>query len=231
MNLTFTQADFEIQTTMNFNKGCIMNKEELMKKVEKLLALAGNNPEQAEANSALAKAQKLIAEYNLDMGGFKSEKEIVMLPAIHSNNEGYRINLACVLAPNFRCKPIMSGNKVNFIGYKTDAEVCVKVFNYAYKVSHNQGLRLERQYRKEGKSTKGIANGYWLGFCVGIKQVLDEQCKSLMLVVPDEVNKEVGRRCQQPYAGGMRGSSLAEYNKGISDGRNHIRSRQVEGGC
>ena len=42
MNLTFTQADFEIQTTMNFNKGCIMNKEELMKKVEKLLALAGN---------------------------------------------------------------------------------------------------------------------------------------------------------------------------------------------
>lgn len=96
-----------------------MNKETLMKKVETLLSLAGNNPSQEEAQAAMAKAQKLIAEHNLNMDELEDEKNIVMLPATHSNNEGYRTHLAMVLAPNFRCRAIMHGNIVHFIGYKT----------------------------------------------------------------------------------------------------------------
>ncbi|MCE5361558.1 MAG: DUF2786 domain-containing protein, partial [Acidithiobacillus sp.] len=41
-------------------------------KIAKLLALAGNNPNQAEAISALAKARELMAEHGLserDLGG------------------------------------------------------------------------------------------------------------------------------------------------------------------
>lgn len=208
-----------------------MNKEQLMNKVNKLLALAGNNPSQEEANAAYLKAQKLIAEYNLNMDEFSEDKEsIVMMPATHSNNEGYRTTLAMILAKNFRCRVIMSGNQVNFIGYKTDAEVCVQVFNHAYKVSHNAGLRLERQARKEGRSTRGVANCYWMGFCAGIREVLDEQCRALMIVVPDEVNQELNARAGGKYRGGMRlrGTDMSAYNAGKSDGRNHMRSRQIE---
>lgn len=208
-----------------------MNKEQLMNKVNKLLALAGNNPSQEEANAAYLKAQKLIAEYNLNMDEFSEDKEsIVMMPATHSNNEGYRTTLATTLAKNFRCRVIMVGNQVNFIGYKTDVEVCVQVFNHAYKVSHNAGLRLERQARKEGRSTRGVANCYWMGFCAGIKEVLDEQCRALMIVVPEEVDQELKERAGGTYRGGirLRGTDISAYNSGKSDGRNHMRSRQIE---
>ena len=209
-----------------------MNKEQLMNKVNKLLALAGNNPSQEEANSAYMKAQKLIAEYNLNMDEFSEDKEdIVMMPCVHSNNEGYRTRLAMVLAANFRCRAIMSGNTVNFLGYKTDVEVCVQVFNHAYKVSHNAGLRLERQYRKEGYSTRGVANSYYNGFCAGIKEVLDAQCRALMIVVPDEVDKNLAERSQGRYRGGMRmrGYDSDAYSSGKRDGRDHMNARYIEG--
>ena len=208
-----------------------MNKEQLMNRVNKLLALAGNNPSQQEANAAYTKAQKLIAEYNLNMDEFEDKKEeIVMMPATHSNNEGYRTHLSVIIGKNFRCKPMMCGNTVNFVGYKTDVEVCIQVFNHAYKVSHNAGLRLERQYRKQGLSTKGVANSYWRGFMDGIKEVLDEQCRALMIVVPDEVNKHADEMSGGRYKGGMRqtGFSSSSYNEGKADGRAHMRSREIE---
>ena len=208
-----------------------MNKEQLMNKVNKLLALAGNNPSQSEANAAYTKAQKLIAEYNLNMNEFEDKDEkIVMMPATHSNNEGYRTHLSIIIGKNFRCRPMMCGNIVNFVGYKTDVEVCIQVFNHAYKVSHNAGLRLERQYRKQGLSTKGVANSYWRGFMDGIKEVLDEQCRALMIIVPDEVNKHADEMSGGRYKGGMRqtGFSSSSYNEGKADGRAHMRSREIE---
>lgn len=208
-----------------------MNREQMMNKVNKLLALAGNNPSQEEANAAYAKAQKLIAEYNLNMDEFSEDKEdIVLLPATHSNNEGYRTKLAMVLAANFRCRVMMCGNTVHFLGYRTDAEVCVKVFNHAYRVSHNQGKRKEKQYREAGYSSKGVAGSYYLGFCAGIKEVLDEQCRALMIVVPNEVDKELQERAGGQYRGGMRQNRVAYdvYQEGRAAGRSHMQSRQLE---
>lgn len=209
-----------------------MNKESLMKKVEKLLALAGNNPSEEEAQSAMLKAQKLIAEYNLDMSNLSPEdkEEIVMMAATHPNNNGYRIRLAQVLASNFRCRAIMCGNTVNFMGYKTDAEVCVNVYNYAYKISRRSGQRIEREARKNGFSTKGVFNSYCIGFCDGIKTVLDEQCRALMIVVPEEVDEELHRKAGGQYKGGirMRGYDVNSYVQGKEDGKNHMRSRQIE---
>lgn len=207
-----------------------MNKEQLMSKVNKLLALAGNNPSQEEANAAYTKAQKLIAEYNLNMSEFDEKEEILMQMATHSNNEGYRVPLSVIIAKNFRCRSIMHGNTVAFVGYKTDVEVCVQVFNHAYKVSHNAGLRLERQYRKQGLSTAGVANSYWYGFMDGIKEVLDANCRALMIIVPDEVNQNVDQRVNGTYRGGMRNTGFKGdlYNEGKVDGRAHMRSRQIE---
>lgn len=211
-----------------------MTREALIEKINKLLALAdtSRNNSEAEAQAAYAKAQALIAEYNLNMDELNEDKEqIVLMPATHSNNEGYRTRLAMVLAQNFRCRVIMVGNRVNFIGYKTDAEVCVKVFNSAYRLSHNKGLKLERQARKAGLSTRGVANSYWIGFCNGLKEVLDEQCRALMIIVPDEVNKELKERAGGTYRGGMRNTGMRseQYMQGRQDGRDHMKAHYIEG--
>lgn len=209
-----------------------MNKEQLMNKVSKLLALAGNNPSQEEANSAYLKAQKLIAEYNLNMDEFDAEKEeIVMILATHPNNNGYRTHLASIIAQNFRCRVIMHGTTVGFIGYKMDAEVCTQVFNHAYAVSRRGGQKREREARKNGYSAHGVFNSYVRGFIEGIREVLDEQCRALMIVVPDEVSEEVKRRAHGTFRGGMRQSSFygSDYDAGKQDGRAHMRSRQIEG--
>lgn len=211
-----------------------MTRETLIKKINNLLALAdtSRNNSEAEARNAYRKAQALIAEYNLNMDELEqNEEHIVLMPATHSNNEGYRTRLAMVLAQNFRCRVMMRGNTVNFLGYKTDAEVCVKVFNSAYRLSHNKGLKLEREARKAGLSTRGVANSYWIGFCNGLKEVLDEQCRALMIIVPDEVDKELNERAGGTYRGGMRNTGMRseQYMQGRQDGRDHMRAHYIEG--
>lgn len=211
-----------------------MTREALIERINKLLALAdtNRNNSEAEAQAAYRKAQALIAEYNLNMDELNEDKEqIVLMPATHSNNEGYRTRLAMVLAQNFRCRVMMCGNTVNFLGYKTDAEICVKVFNSAYKLSHNKGLKLEREARKAGFSTRGVANSYWIGFCNGLKEILDEQCRALMIIVPTEVDKELKERAGGTYKGGMRNTGMRseQYMQGRQDGRDHMRAHYIEG--
>lgn len=215
--------------TKEENKMTKMNEQNLMDKVQKLLSLAGNNPNEHEAQAAYAKAQALIAEYNLDMSKATGEKiEFVAKLCKHSNNEGYRKPLAVVIADNFRVKTFMRGNTVCFFGMKQDVEVAVEVFNHAYRYSHNRGLKLERQYREKGLSTHGVANSYWLGFCKGLKDILDEQCKALMIITPQEVEDEWNNTIAPTLRRGNGGvrtyGSDACYQKGYEEGKEHMRS-------
>lgn len=209
--------------------------EKMVDRVRKLLALAGNNPSEEEAKLALMRANALIAKYNLDLSEETGEKvEYVVLGAKHSNNEGYRTLLASVIAPSFRCKVLLVGNTVHFFGRKQDAEACVEIFNYVYRVSHNIGLRLERKARQEGKNTHGVANSYWRGFVAGISKELSDQCRALMVVVPEDVKDEFASRYQhcKPYSGGMRNTGYDDtaYTQGIQDGQHSMRNRkEIEG--
>ena len=208
--------------------------DKVLDKVRKLLALAGNNPSEKEARAAALKAQKLIAQYNLVLSQDCEEKFIYKLvQAVHSNNEGYRKHLAVAIAENFRCKTIMVGNMVNFFGRDADAEACAAAFNYLYRVSHNIGLKMEREARKRGESTHGVANSYWSGFIIGIKDALGEQSKALAIVVPEDVKDNFNKEFPnlREGTGGMRntGFSYTAYNKGREDGRNSMGQRQLEG--
>lgn len=209
--------------------------ENMIERVKKLLALAGNNPSEEEAKSALMMANRLIAKYNLDLSEETGEKvEYSVLPATHANNNGYRIPLATTIAPSFRCKVIMVGNTVHFFGRKQDAEACVEVYNYVYRVSRSLAQKLERKAKKEGRSIHGLANSYWNGFVRGIKQELDAQCKALMVVVPDDVKTEFASRYEgcKGYTGGMRntGHNHSAYQQGIQDGQHSMRTKkEIEG--
>ena len=205
-----------------------MSEQEIMNKVQKLLALAGNNPNENEAQAAYAKAQAIIAEYNLDMSKAEGkEVEFIVKECKHSNNEGYRKVLATIIAENFRVKAFMSGNMVNFFGMKQDVEVAVEVFNHAYRYSHNRGIKILREYRKSGRSTHGVANSYWIGFCKGLKDTLDEQCKALMIVTPQEVEdkwKEYSAGFKKGRGGIRNGGNSDCYEQGYREGKEHMRT-------
>lgn len=210
-----------------------MNK--LIEKVTKLLALAGNNPSENEAQAAALKAQRLIAEYNLDLNalGMEEKIEYKLLTAVHSNNEGYRSPLATIVAPNFRCRAILINNHIHFFGRAGDVDTCTSVYNYLYKVSHNKGLRLERQARKEGRSTHGVANCYWRGFMKGLQDELATQCQALAIVVPEDVHSKFSEKFPKltQHKGGIRqrGFDVRAYDTGYKDGRDSMKRRELEG--
>lgn len=201
----------------------------IINKIKKLLALAGNNPSEQEAQAAYAKAQALMAQYSIELSEESGEEvEIVVMPCKHSNNEGYRKPLAVVIADNFRVKAFMSGNTVMFFGAKMDVEIAVEVFNHAYRFSHNRGLKFERNARNEGRTTKGVANSYWSGFIAGLKAILDEQCKALMIVTSKEVEDawEEKVKGMKKGSGGQRftnGVNYGAYMQGFEEGQEHMR--------
>lgn len=209
-----------------------MNK--IVDKIQKLLALAGNNPSQEEAETAALMAQQLIAKYNVDMANLTGEQEIKykLLKATHSNNEGYRSPLAVIIANNFRCKPILLGPEIHFFGREVDVDACCEVFNYLYRVSHNKGLKLEREARKQGRSTRGVANAYWNGFMAGLQKSLDKQCKALMIVTPQDVKDKFQDRFPKVGSGARFGQRLTgfdrdAYETGYADGKSAMDKRSL----
>lgn len=211
-----------------------MNK--MMEKVQKLLALAGNNPSEQEAKAAAMKAQKLIAQYNLDLSALSSEEVIQykLLKAEHpNNNNGYRGQLAAILAPNFRCKAIYLGTDIHFFGREGDVDTCVGVFNYLYKTMRTNGCRQERIARKEGRSAHGVANCYWAGFMRGLKDELGAQSKALAIIVPEDVKDKFTEKF--PHTGvnnhmGVRhtGYDKSAFDTGYTDGRNSMKKGALE---
>lgn len=212
-----------------------MDANKLMEKVNKLLALAGNNPSEEEAKSAALKAQELIARYNLDMSALGGEEKIQykLIKATHPNNNGYRSTLAVTLAQNFRCRTVLIGQDIHFFGRDIDAQACTEVFNTLYVTMRRAGQRQERLARKEGRSAHGVFNSYVVGFLKGLKDELDSQSKALMIIVPEDVKDEFHKKFPNLAKGTRFGtrnnlSSSSAFRAGYSDGRNSMKTGQLE---
>ena len=124
-----------------------MSKNELDKildRVKKLLALAGNNPNQHEAASAAEMAHRILTEYNLSLSDVEL-KDIVEGKVKFNTidvEKWYGI-LAVNIAKVFDCYTY----KINytdtkdsesiFIGTKSDVEVAIYVYKYLTTVCHS----------------------------------------------------------------------------------------------
>lgn len=206
-----------------------MKQDKIVEKIKKLLALAGNNPSEQEAQAAYAKAQALMAQYSIELSEESGEEiEIIAMQVHHKDNCGYRKPLAVVIANNFRVKVFMTGNTVTFFGTKMDVEIAKEIFEHAYNYAYKRGFKLERDARKAGEDTHGLANSYFSGFIAGLKAILDEQCKALMIVTPKEVEDAWEERIKgmKKGSGGQRfskGINYGAYLKGYEDGQEHMR--------
>ena len=171
--------------------------EKILTKIQNLFDLANNNPNENEAIAAAMKAQELMAKYNIELSQLNDDANKEMYKAVYENTskhemKNWKTRLAHVIARNFCCKYYLINHgrgksDVVFYGYKKDAIIALEVFTFLYESGNKFAVRYYNKRKKDGFNTKGLMNTYLLGFVAGIKDVLDKQCKALMIVIPKEV--------------------------------------------
>ena len=216
-----------------------MNEEKIISKIEKLLALAGNNPYENEAKAAALKAQELMAKYHIDMERFESKTETKEIAEeIYLDNgkhtmKKWKIGLAQIVSKNFRCKMYLLNSKdVVFYGYKEDAKIALQVFSFLFEVGNKFAVRLYNEYKKAGRETKGVMNTYLQGFLAGISDVLEKQCTALMIVTPQEITdsfEQMTNNWKTKKSSLRVAADAAAYSRGRQDGKDTMNSRSLNG--
>lgn len=210
-----------------------MVESKIISKVEKLLSLAGNNPSQEEAQSAMLMAQKLMAEYNLDISQFQDKatekKEAVTEYIKGYHNTQWAIILAKIICDNFRCNLLKApGYGLVFIGLKDDVAICKAVFTFAAQTLDNNMRKLRRQYRKKGLPTDGISGDYSSGFLAGLRDKYQEQVKENnwgLILVKDSLVEQKTQEVVDPKRKSGVGRKLSNsgdaklYTMGYRDGK------------
>ena len=216
------------------------SREKILEKIEKLLALAGNNPSENEAISAALKAQELMAKYNIelaDLEGKSLKQNIVEETYTPKANCHYvrkwRYTLSQIIAKNFCCKTYsINRDAIAFYDYEKDAKIAVEVFKFLFETGNKLANRYYLKCKKEGRDTKGVLNTYLVGFCDGIKEVLDKQCTALMIVVPKEIEEaytEHSKNFRRMNTSLTTSSDGRAYSEGKTDGKATATARSIEG--
>ena len=214
-----------------------MENEKILEKIKKLFELAGNNPSEEEAKSAMLKAQELMAQYHLDyaqVNGVDLDKEEpIGKVRVDTPAKKWKYTLAQIIAPNYRCKHFWHGKEqVVFFGHKTDVLIAGETYRYLFNVGNTLANKLYREAKKAGEVTDNVYNSCVMGFCEGIRQALAEQSKALMVLVPEDVKDEY--KIMSAGFGKFRASAPSAYrgdaySKGKQAGYNAMRRNALEG--
>lgn len=209
--------------------------EKIMERIKKLLEITtANGATENEAITAALKAQKLMAEYDIELADIEDRDatpEIVKLQTDCGEGNKWKYKLHNIIAKNFRCKSYFIGNRYAiFYGFKQDAEIASQVFNFLYKTGNRLGDKAYNEYYAKYGAASGVRNGYLAGFCQGINEVLGKQCRALMIVTPQEVTNGFTEMSKNwgTISDTLRGTN-ALYDRGVADGRAVANSRAIEG--
>lgn len=216
--------------------GIIMSekREKIISRIKKLFSLAGNNPSKEEAQSAALKAQKLIAQYDIEDNELLEEITEDIIEEMYRTESGnkWKYALGSVIAKNFRCKVYTKAKKTFvFVGHEKDSITARETFKFLYDTCVKQTRAKANEARKEFGTAKGVAVAYGLGFVDGIREVLDKQCTALMLITPSDVEEKF-----EDITSGFtithhtfkyKESQTNIYQDGVLAGRSAIGGRQI----
>lgn len=176
-------------------------------KIQNLLELAYDTPDDEEGQTALLMAQKLMVKHNISMADVSVSqlKEIIgeKVATTQYRLVWWKERLAAILGANFRCQVVRRRRvdkgitQIIFFGYDSDAEFCTKVYEAAllyldYHLDRLYKTAVTANYREYKKS-------YLLGFLDGLDQRFKDQCLTsdefaLVVQVPQEVLEEQARQ-------------------------------------
>ena len=222
------------------------DREQIIEKIKKLLALSSKNTNENEALADALKAQKLIADYDIEEYelGEKNQEPIECTSEV-GQGKNWRFQLATVVANNFRCANYIISSTVHnywtgrnnvksrevvFIGYPLDAEAAKLTFEKLYEVGNRLASKAAREAKAKYGYADGVYNSFAAGFVAGVKQELEKQCEALMLVRPQAVQAVYdslefsNAKIHHP-----RNRYLAEsrYSDGENAGRDAVRSGRL----
>lgn len=155
--------------------------EKLLKQINNLLNIANNsNTYKHEAENAMLKAQKLMAEHgieNFEMSNLDRPKEVLEAEITEvARLSWWEKTLGNIISKNFRCEYYLltfskKGVTIVFMGLKEDIEIAKSVFNFARMAIARQVKDYMRNYNKHHitlGNTSGIKNDYLMGFLKGL---------------------------------------------------------------
>lgn len=216
-----------------------MNK--IADKIQKLLNLAGNNPNEEEAQAALLKAQKLMAQYNVDLeslgNGKKELKCSLELTKVKANPRDNQVYI--IIANAFACKPIISCSRhLMFFGREDNAKAAKSCMEFIHKTLERGIRRICREYGLESseRGASAIYNGYAKGFIEGLRDTVGAQTVALAVVVPEDVKEAFAKKF--PSLKSYRGKGASwdpsyqdAYHQGKQDGRSAMNKRSLQEGA
>lgn len=208
----------------------------LEKQIIKLLQLANKNTNQAEAIAAAAKAQELMAKYNINLRNIsKKPANIVAEFAINAVGKSYRFALATILANNYGVRLIWAEKMIPvFYGYENNAKVVAKIYEWLWQAIHRMADSYQTKIWKQGNGVKGVYNSFVDGFLVGLKNTLDKNCMALKITVAEEVNTEFDKFMAEKGAGIFKAKKRnapvdkCAFFQGIAEGSAIMKRKQVE---
>lgn len=211
------------------------NKEKIIDKIRKVLELSKNNPSKEEAEAAALKAQKMLAEYHIEMADIESVsaiEEITEVQYYTGTGNKWKYSLASTIASNFRCcLYVINKSYVVFYGYETDAQVAKEVFENLFNLGKRLAGKEYDTYKRKYGTAPGVMNTFYVGFVDGIRSVLEKQCTALVLVVPQLVKdnfKEVTKGTSQIRSSLRYNSAMSGvYDRGYNSGRDAINARAI----
>lgn len=188
--------------------GELFDREKIQNKIKKLLALAGNNPNQQEAEAAFLKAQEMLLQYKIEMheieGTDVTNVKIVDVESRQAANTPWARHLADIIATNFRTMiyyskwPGRRSMNPVFFGEQEDAEIACSMYEYAVVWLNKTASNYATMMRVKHGIVKGVKQDFIIGFLKGLEDKFAEQIKSkeqyaLVLVVPQKVKEEYSK--------------------------------------
>ena len=217
-----------------------MERGKIIEKVRKLLEHSTENgATQAEAVAFALKAQKLIADNDIEaweIDGERVDREVIELESATTMRRAWRKILLGIVAENFRCRAIlnyrMRGARreqvPTFVGYRQDAEAAMLVYEHLLEV----GDRLGRRHEDDHYTDPDAYENFVRGFTDGVRVELEKQCEALMLVCPSEVGEYIdGLNLVRAKAPRRTRFNIDSMMAGQSAGRDAVRSRRMGSGA
>ncbi|GLI90623.1 DUF2786 domain-containing protein [Bacillus subtilis] len=190
--------------------------EAIIKKVKGLLAIANDNKNDEESQSAFLLAQKLMIKHDISVSEVENRNEKADI--INGQATAYKrlywweTRLAGIIASNFRVQHyynnrVLKGEKrrkscVIFFGFENDVQLAKEMFVLAYDAILLYAERYVDQYYEKNQITnrfnnltRSIKNSYMKGFLDGLQDKFKEQLSQLkaehglMVIKPYEVEK------------------------------------------
>ena len=218
--------------------GTNLNKK-LIEKINKILALGENNPNEEERQSALNKAAELLKEHNLSMEDLivskKSDIEEHNIIGDTQKCPQWKTMLVAEITNLFDCYVLLSYPYIEdfnyekkymfkIIGYKKDRELAI----YFYKHIESWIRTSIFSIRNTGENINSYQ--YSLGVSIVVikrlkelyekKEEVSSNCKDLMVIKKDNVQKHIednyntSKKRVQPKI-----SKRDDYIRGLADGR------------